>query len=166
MLEIIVGTRQQTFNRALEEAIDNFTKHHHENRFGVEGWKTNSGHMLNKKFIVDGVMETQSYMGFKPRYNSYASNKIDDLVKVLCNICGTDYNTIGSIYHLCRPIKEGQNIDKIEPNTWYDWGFFEIKCFKKGTMHFKFKDNNDWYKLNKAYGELKGFTLPEQYKSK
>lgn len=166
MLEIVVGTRQQTFDRALEEAIDNFTKHHHENRFGVEGWKTNSGHMLNKKFIVDGVMETQSYMGFKPRYNSYASNKIDDLVKVLCNIIGKDYNTIGSIYHLGRPIKEGINIDRIEPNTWYDWGFFEIKCFKKGTMHFKFKDLNDWYRLNKAYGELKGFTLSEQYKSK
>mgnify|MGYP000349605640 CR=1 FL=1 len=166
MLEIIVGTRQQTFNRALEEAIDKFTAHTHENRFGVEGWKTNSGYMLNKKFIVDGVMETQSYMGFKPRYDSHATRKIDDLVKVLCNITGNDYNTIGPIYHIGRPIKEGQSFDKIEPNTWYDWGFFEIKCFKKGTMHFKFKDLNDWYRLNKAYGELKGFTLSEQYKSK
>lgn len=49
-------------------------------------------------------------------------------------------------------------------NIWYDWGFFEIKAFKKGTMHFKFKNINDWYLLNKAYGELKGFTLSEAYK--
>ena len=33
-----------------------------------------------------------------------------------------------------------------------------------GTMHIKFKDLNEWYLLNKAYGELKGFTLSEQYK--
>ena len=52
----------------------------------------------------------------------------------------------------------------LEPNTWYEWGFFEIKFFKKGTMHVKFKDLNDWYLLNKAYGELKGFSLPETYK--
>lgn len=31
-------------------------------------------------------------------------------------------------------------------------------------MHVKFKDLNDWYLLNQAYGKLKGFTLPEEYK--
>jgi hypothetical protein len=52
----------------------------------------------------------------------------------------------------------------IEPNKWYDWNFFEIKFFKKGTMHLKFKRTEDWYILNKAYGELKGFTLHDNYK--
>lgn len=163
MLEIIVGTRKETFNRALEEAIDNFTKHTHENRFGVEGWKTNSGYMLNKKFIVEGIMETQSYMGFNVRYDSYGLRRIDDLVKVLCNITGTDYNTIGSLYRF----NYNSNHDKmfqIEPNTWYEWGFFDVKFFKKGTMHIKFKENDSWFLLNKAYGELKGFVLHEQYK--
>ena len=31
-------------------------------------------------------------------------------------------------------------------------------------MHVKFKDLNDWYLINKAYGELKGFALPENVK--
>ena len=162
MLQIIVGTRQETFNRALEEAIDNFTRHTHENRFGVEGWKTNSGFMLNKKFICEGMMETMSFMGFNIRYNSYSGQKIDDLVKVLCNITARNYNEIGAIYNFGRDSNHTR--PKIEPNTWYEWGFFEIKMFKKGTMHIKFKDLNDWYLLNKAYGELKGFTLHEQYK--
>lgn len=172
MLEIIVGTRQQTFNRALEEAIDNFTKHTHENRFGVEGWKTNSGYMLNKKFIVEGIMETASYMGFNIRYDSYGGKRIDDLVKVLCNITGTDYNTIGTLYRF-NYNNTGCEVDGvkafspkfiIEPNKWYNYAFFEVKFFKKGTMHVKFKDLNDWYLLNKAYGELKGFTLHDSYK--
>ena len=149
MLEIIVGTRQQTFNRALEEAVDNFTRHTHDNRYMVNGWKTNSGHMLNKKFICEGIVEV-SYGGkLQVRYDSYNGRKINDLVKILCNITAKDYNSIGDIYHL----------KDITSNTWYEWAFFEVKFFKKGTMHIKFKDLKDWYLLNKAYGELKGFVL-------
>lgn len=163
MLQIIVGTRQETYNRALEEAIDNFTRHTHENRFGVEGWKTNAGYMLNKKFIVEGIMETQSYMGFNVKHSSYNLSRIDDLVKVLCNITATDYNTIGSLYRFNYDSNHNKMFI-IEPNTWYEWRFFDVKFFKKGKMHIKFKDVDVWYRLNKAYGELKGFTLSEQYK--
>jgi hypothetical protein len=153
MFEAILGTKEQTFNRALEEAIDNFTRHTHENRYSVEGWKSNSSYMLNKKFIVDGMMELS--MGFKVRYDSYNGRKINDLTKVLCNLTGTNYNTIGDVYNF----KQGEQIIS---NVWYDWGFFEIKVFKKGTMHLKFKSDKDWYLLNQAYGKLKGFTLKEK----
>jgi|TARA_Y100000310_G_scaffold162046_1_gene161981 predicted rRNA methylase YqxC with S4 and FtsJ domains len=157
MFEIIVGTRDQTFNRALEEAIDNFTKYTNENRFGVEGWKTNSGHMLNKKFIVDWMVEV-GWHGDKMdlKYSQHA-DKITDLNKVLCGLTATNYDDI-------KDLRFFFNDNKIQPSTWYDWGFFKFKCFKKGTMHLKFKDNKDWYALNQAYGKLKGFTLNDKYK--
>lgn len=158
MISIIIGTREENLQKALIESVDNFTKYTDENRFGVEGWKTNSGYMLNKKFIVDGIMETQSYMSFIPRYDSYGGQKINDLNKVLCNLTGEDFNNIGDVYYLNR------KFPNLTPNTWYDWGFFEVKMFKKGTMHLKFKDIDVWYKLNHSYGKLKGFTLPETYK--
>jgi hypothetical protein len=165
MLNIIVGTREQTFNRALEEAVDNFTKHTHENRFGVEGWKTNSGYMLNKKFICEGIVETSWGGGsLQVRYNSYSGNKIDDLVKVLCNITAKNYNDIGTLYRFnFDKVKHEKSIE-IKPNEWYEFGFFNVKFFKKGTMHVKFKNMDDWYRLNYAYGQLKGFSLPETYK--
>jgi len=31
-------------------------------------------------------------------------------------------------------------------------------------MHVKFKDFETWFLVNKAYGELKGFVLHDQYK--
>lgn len=158
MMNIIVGTREENLQKALIEAVDNFTKYTHENRFGVEGWKTNSGHMLNKKIIVEGIMETQSFMSFVPKYDSYGGQKINDLNKVLCNLTGQDYNKIGDVYYLNKIYRD------IKPNTWYDWGFFDIKMFKKGTMHLKFKRVEDWYILNLTYGKLKGFSLPETYK--
>lgn len=165
MLEIIVGTRQHTFNRALEEAVDNFTKHTHENRFGVEGWKTNSGYMLNKKFICEGIVETSWGGGsLQVRYSSYNGNKIDDLVKVLCNITGKNYNDIGTLYRFNFNRNTHEKNFEIMPNEWYEFGFFDVKFFKKGTMHLKFKNIDDWYRLNQAYGKLKGFTLPETYK--
>lgn len=165
MLEIIVGTREQTFNRALEEAVDNFTKHTHENRFGVEGWKTNSGYMLNKKFICEGIVETSWGGGsLQVRYNSYSGNKIDDLVKVLCNITGKNYNDIGTLYRFNFDKVKHEKSFEIKPNEWYEFGFFNVKFFKKGTMHVKFKTMDDWYRLNYAYGQLKGFSLPENYK--
>ncbi len=51
---------------------------------------------------------------------------------------------------------------KLETNKWYDFAFFDVKFFKKGTAHFKFKNKDDWYRVNQAYGKLKGFTLKEK----
>lgn len=157
MFEIIVGTREQTYNRALEEAIDNFTRYTHENRYSVEGWKSNSSYMLNKKFIVNYMVE--SYWGKKRMNLKYSQHgdKIDDLIKVLCNITGNNYNDV-------EKLRDFFDNTEVQTNVWYECGFFVFKCFLKGTMHFKFKDENDWYLLNQAYGKLKGFTLAEKYK--
>lgn len=160
MFDIIVGTRQQTMNRALEEVIDNYTQYTHENRFGVSGWKTNSGYMLNKKFIVENMVRGNYGNSdiLEVNYSGLKVDSINDLTKVLCNLTGSDYSKIPDIYSFSR--KQGG----FHRGVWYQWGFFEMKFFKKGTAHFKFKKDSDWYILNKAYGELKGFTLSDKYK--
>ncbi len=50
----------------------------------------------------------------------------------------------------------------MQTNTWYSWSFFEIKGFKKGTLHLKIKNIRDWELLNRAYAQAKGSTLPEK----
>lgn len=158
MFEIIVGTRQETFNRALEDAVDTLTKYTSENRWGVEGWKTNSGYMLNQKFIIDYMCEPK--WGSQDKLQLKISNNtqvVDDLIKVLCNITGKNYDSITRLREFFS------RFDGLDRSKWYSVGFFEIKCFKKGTIHFKFQDKQDWYRLNKAYGGLKGFTLSEKY---
>ena len=156
MFDIIMGTRRQMMNRSLEIAVDSFTKHSHENRFGVEGWKTNSGHMLNHKFIVERVVNFD-WGKIKLCYGQQI-DKLNDLSKVLCLITGKNYDDIGSLNSLFN------NIGEVKSGQWYEWGFFSLKCFKKGTMHIKFTNKADWYSLNKAYGEMKGFTLSDKYK--
>lgn len=161
MFEIIVGTKEQIFDRALVEAIDKFTEYTHENRFHVEGWKTNSGHMLNEKFIVNYMVES-TFAGKGLLRVKYSGNceKVEDLVKVLCSLTATDYNTVTTLHAFTSKVFK----DGIEPNRWYEWGFFEIKCFKKGTMHFKFTDRKVWETLNRRYAKIKGQVLPEKFR--
>jgi hypothetical protein len=153
MIDIIIGTREATMNRAIVEAVDNFTRHTHENRFGVEGWKTNEGHLLNKKFICGWIAETCFRGDLRVNTSSRNTTDILDLMKALCFILGIDFETIESPYDVNRK--------SIVSNTWYDWGFFEFKLFKKGTGHFRFKDEKVWEMLNRSYAKIKGSTLFE-----
>lgn len=152
MLDIIIGTRNEIMNRAIVEAVDNYTRHTHENRYGVEGWKTNEGHLLNQKFIV-GYIAEPGYGGNVRFAWGRNRDELEDLTKAICYVTGTPYESI--------PPLHGQ--ERITPNTWAEWGFFEYKLFKKGTGHFKFKDVNVWAQLNQAYAKIKGFQLPERF---
>ena len=49
---------------------------------------------------------------------------------------------------------------------WFDFGFFTVKGFKKGTGHFKFKDRDVWALFNQRIARIKGFPLPEAVKPK
>lgn len=186
MFDIIMQTRGQNFEKAILEVIDKFTMYTHENRFAVEGWKTNSGYMLNKKFIINYICSLSYKSGLEIKTYERNFEHLEDLTKVLCSLTGVNYDDLPSIaYASCDKNEHGyltingkrvhhssqveyrDNIaryNQFTPNQWYSWGFFDFKVFKKGTMHLKFKDENTWYLLNQAYGKLKGFTLAEKYK--
>lgn len=68
---------------------------------------------------------------------------------------------------------QAMNLDKVyevrnKPyfGEWFDFGFFKVKGFKKGTGHFKFKDRDVWALFNQRICKIKGFPLPEAVKSK
>lgn len=173
MLEIIVGTSGETMKRAIVEAVDRFTKYTHENRFGVEGWKTNEGYLLNMKFISGWICES-NYSG-SLRIKDWNGNfeYLNDLTKALCFLTGTNYDSIPKIAlssadkdESGKFIPEGysgrvQNEGCFVANKWYQWGFFEFKVYKKGTGHFKFIDEDVWGLLNQTYAKAKGQVLPE-----
>lgn len=169
MLEIIIGTRDQIFSRALVEAVDAFTKHTHENRYHLEGWKTNSGHLLNQKFIIPYVFKEGSwvYKGLIQPYYSNNLSGLNDLIKVLCNLTGTEFSSKSKDDDTDSSNLSMQSFfnrfkGHIEPNRWYETAFFEIKGYKKGTMHIKFKNLDHWAILNRAYAKIKGQVLPEK----
>jgi hypothetical protein len=160
MLQIVAGTQEQRIDRAVEEAIDSLTKFTKENRYGVEGWVTNSGYMLNKRFIRPYMAELAYSDPKKVRLLTYGGqwDEIQDLIKALCFITG-------------RAIEEVRTPERISenqywPGDWHDWGFFLFRPYKKGTVHFEFKDQEVWAALNARYARIKGQALPDQLRTK
>lgn len=159
MAEIIHGTSEQIMKDALVEAIDNLTMYTHENRHEVEGWKTNKGHLLGKKFIANGLKN--GWGGIEIGWGSRIDDNLSDLVKVLCNLTATNFDSI---------TPTASWIEKeMDTNKWYDVKnkegdsvFFEFKFFKKGSIHIKFLDDKLWEVLNRKYAEIKGNDLPEK----
>lgn len=155
MAQILVGTSQNTMNRAIVEAVDSFTKHVHENRYGVEGWKTNAGHLLNKKIIIPYIVRYDEWGDNLELRGSCYKTELEDLHKVLCYLKGVNYDKQKTLQSFFWEIK-------VSPGQWHSWSFFEFKAYKKGTMHLKFQDEKDWEILNRAYAKVKGAKLPEK----
>jgi predicted RNA methylase len=165
MLEMVVGTHQDRMQRALVEVFDKLTMHHHENRYHVEGWKTNSQYMVNKKFILEFVMDSE-WGSPRVRYQGN-SLKMDDLTKALCFLTGENYDKLPRLEDVFRPIQGKDELGRShyhynDWNVWYDFGFFEVKGFKKGTLHARFKDKNVWELFNRTVAKAKGYELPEK----
>lgn len=76
-----------------------------------------------------------------------------------------EFNSIGSLaiekelYEKGIAFKTEQFLP--EYGQWFSWAYFEVKAFKKGTMHFRFKDKEIWAKFNKHIARIKGYPLFE-----
>ena len=205
MISIIAGTFKENMDKAMVSVFDHLTERYHENRYNVEGWKTNKSYCMGKKFIIPSAVKV-GYNG-EIEANGYESkyDKMTDLQKSMSFLVGERYNykslyeffsreTITVDYkatqrdfekeckrleHWRRNLDEKEfqkkvwNILRIKEQNgvpknvykefgkWYDFGFFIIKGFKKGTLHCKFKDHKHWELLNRKVNELKGSPLPE-----
>ena len=154
MLQVVAGTHDQRIDRAVEEVIDKLTKHSKDNRWNVPGWATNAPSMLNIKMIFPWMSEVD-YSGDAVSISRFRTNygDIQDLIKSLCWITGRAYEEV-------RDPVDGYN--HIPAGAWLDWGFFEFRAYKKGTVHLRFKSRDDWAAINKRYARIKGLVLPEK----
>jgi len=204
MLELVVGTQSQRMDKAMLEVFDQLTSHYHENRYNVEGWKTNSHYLVNSKFIMPYIA-TPSFMSGRPDVHDRQNEIVEDLQKALCFLTGKDYNNCirfkDRVYHrfvltkngevqrmrgydnyfVPQYLKDPKVLEKIQEENphdtydilptvewgkWFDWGFFEVRLYKKGTGHFKFKDMDLWGRFNQHIARIKGFPLFEPKKNK
>ena len=222
LIDMVIQTHNERMGKVLLEVFDKLTKHYHDNRYNVEGWKTNDSYLIGEKFILPYIVTPDTYGGMGDIRVKYDSNAeiVEDFCKAISWLEGVDWNPHqNSLYQVMNnhyltkeeilqlPGKKESYLKKLEryrreypdhpntkkwegnedgwiekeaqydeenkkhskymsSNTWYDWGFFQIKGFKKGTMHFKFKDRDVWARVNRKICELRGFGLPEIIKIK
>ena len=156
----LVATHGERMNQTLVEAFDYICSLSSENSTAGEKWKTNSDYMINRRFIVPYITNyDKNFRIYEHVYLScgYHVERIEDILKALCYVTGTDYSDCTSLSTFVRQMN-------MEWGKWYYWDFFKIKAFKKGTMHFEFQDEDTWYKFNQAVASVKGWQLPKQHK--
>ena len=201
MIQIVIGTQSQRMDKALLEVFDKLTAHYHDNRYNVEGWKTNSHYLVNEKFIFPCIFEVTYGGSLGMRYGWRDGETLEDFVKALCYITGKNYDDLPDMRNAINEtdwlycdgelvtIKtdygvkvatsnslaklQALNPDKVYEvrnrpyfGEWFDFGFFTVKGFKKGTGHFKFKDRDVWALFNQKICKIKGLVLPESIKTK
>ena len=116
MVHMVIGTHGSRMEKVIVEVFDWLTEHHSENRL-VEGWKTNSEYVVNKRFIAPYCGLQTSYSGFpEVRWNSNG-NRMDDLMKAMCYITGTKFDKKQSIEYLYHSYGESVESELISPEV-------------------------------------------------
>lgn len=160
VLDIVIQTNAQRMREALVEAFEAICSFSADNSTAGEKWKTNSDYMVNRRFIVPWMCEgSNRYSSYDTVHFTYNGERsLDDIVKALCFVTATRWEDIPDIRRF--------EWDKAAWGTWYEWGFFRIRFYKKGTVHCEFLDEDVWYRFNAEVARIKGWSLPANTRKK
>ena len=155
VLDVVMQTNAQRMREALVEAFEKICGFSAENSSAGEKWKTNADYMVNRRFIVPWMCEGSSYGYANPtvRITYEGRGRLDDVNKALCFVTGQRFEDIPDLYAFER--------DKAHWGEWYEWGFFKIRFYKKGTVHCEFLDEDVWMRFNAEVARIKGWALPK-----
>lgn len=128
------GFMKQSF----QEVFTTVTKHYSGNVYG-EGWKNNSSYKAKNKIIIPNVVSETFGI------TAWGREFINDLEKVLCWLTIQKFSFKGSAIDLL-----GYHGDFHKPIT---TRFFEVRCYKKGTIHLTFISQEVLETFNAAAAE-------------
>jgi hypothetical protein len=157
--QMIMNNRVNIWDQAVVDVFEMMTDYYKGNRKHIEGWKTNDKYKVNRKIILpDWVEYDASYLdasylksnGAKMKIDFRTKDKFNDIDKVMAYLVGDKLSTIETVnyslekhFELIGNIKTGQKfINKVKSK------YFNIKFYKKGTVHLEFRDKKLWEKFN------------------
>ena len=151
-LENVFLQRSRLFEQSVANVFDELTRYYKGNANHTEGWKTNDSYKVNEKLIFPyGVSYDKTFDSFH-LYSAWT--KIDvyrDLDRVLCILAGTTFERCKTIEDALRGAFEAfRTTGEMKSSS----DHFDIRFFKKGTLHLTFKDRKLWqeFNLNAAKG--------------
>lgn len=140
-------------------------------KFGQNGWRTNDAfmnfegapHILKPKFVYPfAVKETWKNEKDGPDFRHWQLQHLldpNDLDNILARLSGVSIDSVKTIeqaYKECRERADGSN--KFQST------FFNCIWYKKGTIHFTFRDKQLYYWFMCKAAEHKGYPLKEAEK--
>jgi len=159
LVAMLISNSDNILENAVLDVFDLFTKYHKENRFHVEGWKTNDKWKVNQKVILPNFLSSDFGEYFSASH--YRWNEYSDVDRVMCYLSGKRYEDFDKPvqdypYNTKRREKAFEIISlqhavsctKVGDSSLQESEFFYFRCYKKGTLHITFKDKFLWQEFN------------------
>lgn len=119
--------------QSLLDVFDKMCNHSPKNRtYLVDGFKTNSAYRINEKVILPHMADWDKYLDrISLHYDTYLI--LNDIDRVLCTLVGLpfDRDDEGNLHEVIETACKAKEFTCKSR-------FFDIKLFKKGTIHLKF----------------------------
>jgi hypothetical protein len=155
VVNMLIQNREEIMKNCIVDVFDMFTKYHDCNRMLTEKerWKTNKMWFANKKIILPNWVQWSGY-SFNTGY--YHDENYRDVDKVMAYLSGLDYDKIKTVNQAL--IDQFHQISKgLSSSMFCESEFFNVKFFKKGTVHLQFKDEALWARFNQTASDGKNW---------
>jgi hypothetical protein len=149
----LVAKKDDLLMAAVLDAFDNMTEYHKDNRIHVEGWVSDKAWMANRRVVLPYYVE-YGYGGFSINYRRY--EEMNDIDRAMCVVSGLPYEEICTIENALRAAFGNRS----RPGNTTESTFFEVKFYKKGTIHLYFKDEELWKKFNRMAAQGRNWSPP------
>ena len=184
---MIIDNQDLYQKRAIETAFNFMTEYTKENRDYFEGWKTNEAWRVGRKCILPGGCRWGEYLTGRDRADKFSTpygyhSQWEDIDKAMCVVKGVPFETThpketdslqekerimkNRIVTIREALENKFQILGYVSGTGYDntceSTFFELKFFKKGTVHLKFKDEVLWERFNRFACEGRNWLPPSK----
>ena len=162
-VESIFLNRGAILQQCVVEAFDLMTRYYDENRVHVEGWKTNDAWKVNRRVVLPRVVSV-TFGG--SGYVSYGNSRqnLNDIDRAIAFLEGKKLESVPCTAVCAREghLKAcGDDFSGVP----FESTYFEMRCYKKGTLHMHFKDKELWERFNLTAARGKNW-LPDDVKAR
>ena len=148
-LENVFLQRRKLFEQSVWNVFQALTRHHKGNATGDigsgdgrSGWKTNDSFKVNKKLVFP--YGCRFWLGSFDLYSNREAGAVyTDLDRILAVLDGEKFEETLTV---CQALQRRFHVSKL-PGTCHS-SYFEIRYFKKGTVHLKWKRPDLWEAFN------------------
>lgn len=154
-LENVFLSRRKLFEESVANVFDELCSHAVENGSGPvrpdriknhrdsEGWKTNDNYKVNQRLVFPWGVETDFHGHLRQRGYGSSSSAVacTDLDRILCVLDGQNFDK-------CHTV--GAAINGARPGELVESQYFQIRGYKKGTLHLKWKRLDLWEAFNRT----------------
>lgn len=146
ILRLLVRNSQGTMQECVMQTFDKMVSYDKDNKIHNEGWLTNDGHRVNRKVILPIRAKDWYSDNWDTWWRDNEKSIADDIDKALCFVAGKQFTQIRSIHDTC--IKACGGTSSSNNPGLMSSEFFDIRIYKKGTIHITFRDEDLWERFN------------------